>query len=159
MENANVYSEILDVVDEASFTSYLFMCDLTTGKARISNAAANYLGLKSTVVEDFKECFLFLLDSSDAVAVSREWDSVVSHKKDAMYLECRLRNGEGEYDSCILKGRLIGNKDVFAGTIIVNSVEGIFDSITELYTFSEFLNTIRNAKKMNDKFVTLLVDL
>lgn len=159
MDNTNIYSEILDIVDEASFTSFIFMCDLSSGVARLSTALTEYLGLESTIVDDFIQCFQGKLEPNDFSYVSKEWDNVINLKKNMFYLECRLRNVDGEYDSCIIKGRVLGKKKTFAGTIVINHMEGIFDSITELYTFSEFLNTIRNAKRMNEKFITLLIDL
>ena len=155
MDNANVYSKILDIVDEASFTSYIFMCDLSTGKARVSTATANYFGFENTIVDDFKQCLVDVLDPVDSDCISDEWNSVINSEKEIFYMECRLRNVEGEYDSCVIKGRVLDEKRIFAGTIAVNKMEGIFDSITELYTFSEFTTEVMCPFQSYKEYVVL----
>lgn len=126
--------------------SYIYLCNMSTGVSRWSQAAVQYFGLPGEYMFEAGKIWESFIHPQDRQMYHDDIEAVFAGRSQVHELEYRVRNRLGEYVVCTCRGVVLkGNgtdPDLFAGTIINHGIVDEVDPVTNLHTNAEFTKSI-----------------
>ncbi len=126
--------------------SYLYLCNMSTGVSRWSQAAVAYFGLPGEYMFEAGRIWEELIHPQDRQMYHDNIEAVFAGRSQVHELEYRVRNRLGEYVVCTCRGVVLkGNgegPDLFAGTIVNHGIVDEVDPVTNLHSNAGFTKRI-----------------
>lgn len=133
-----------------------------SGESNWSKEAIEYLGFPGCRVSNIKKKIQDITHPEDKEPLQQEFEDVYSGKKEAFYLNFRIKNANGVYVPCTCKGKMLleeGKLDIFKGTLTLYEGEEELDLVTDLPKIQSFLAHISRVKKSNKECLLMALKL
>ena len=137
--------------------------NLQSGEFHWSEEAAEYFGFPECIVCKTDEKMREITHPEDIANLQQEFQDVYAKKKDAFYLNFRIRNANDIYVPCTYKGNVFfdegGKPCTFKGILTVHKSDEDLDPITDLQKVQSFLSHISEIKKNNKECLLMALKL
>ena len=155
------FPKILELFSDDSFGKYIFITNLQTDCAYLSEEAVEYFGLPSVIMENSEMVWAEHIAPQDHEAYLKEFKDTIEGRIAEFNLYFRAKNREGRYVTCSGRGEVIrdesGTPVFFAGTLVNHEIGNNLDSVTGLYSRSHLMSTIQNYIINEKPFYILMV--
>ena len=137
--------------------------NLENGESIWSEEAVEYFGFSDCEISNTQEKMKELTHPEDKKYIQQEFADVCARKKEAFFLDFRMKNASGIYVPCTYKAKLVfdeeGKPTIFHGTLTVHKGDEDQDPITELPKVQSFLSHISQVKNDNKECLLMALKL
>lgn len=141
-DKENLDSLVFEAFTHSVDKQYIYLCDVKTNLWRWSKAAVQKFDLPGEYVQDLPEIWMEKVHPDDRDRVGQAFGELFSGVTPEHFCEYRVKNAGGEYMWILCKGRLLESNDgdatICAGVLTDLGQRNKFDSITGLYSLSQF---------------------
>lgn len=163
MDNMRLQELILDTVNEAVDGKFIFIYDMRSGKIRCSKAAKEYFGFPDVCMQHFSTIWYSMIQPDEREKCKKELDEALEKKKDSFFILYHMKNTQGEYVLCRLKGSLSfdesGKAVLFVGTVTLCVEDISYDCISGLQAANGFIKTLSRYQEEKRKYLTLMIQI
>lgn len=164
LDKSGLDNRIFEVFSKTASNRYTYICNMETNVSRWSAQAVRDFGLPSEYMYDAGTIWEEYIHPDDREAYRLDVEAVFSGKKPMHDLEYRARLKDGTYvrctcEGCILRGRMPGEPDFFAGTLTNHGVLDHVDPITGCYNVYAFIRELRHRRNKGEGALFLTVGM
>lgn len=163
MEHVDIADKMFSVFASMSKSRYIFWRDLKTKESRWSKNAVEFFGMSGEYMMDADVEWEHHVHPEDRKRYRTEIDAILSGKNNAMDLEFRAKDKNGNYVMCSCKGEIIegesGEPLYFAGIIANHGIIENIDPVTNLHNQYAFLQQQKALRESKKSSIALLIGI
>lgn len=152
-DDFEVSDRIFDAFSMLEEGRYFFIENIDKNRTLWSQGAQRDLGLPSEHIDDCRNYWKTRVHPDDLEAFTQDIDQVFNNSKHYRVMQYRVRNADGDYVLCRVRGyRIDGNGDtpsLYVGELVNHSLVETIDPATGLGTQRMLVNSIDGCRRDN----------
>ena len=150
-DDFEVSDRIFDALSMLEEGRYFFIENIDKNRTLWSQGAQRDLGLPSEHIDDCRNYWKTRVHPDDLEAFTQDIDQVFNNSKHYRVMQYRVRNADGDYVLCRVRGyRIDGNGDtpsLYVGELVNHSLVETIDPATGLGTQRMLVNSIDSCRR------------
>ncbi len=150
-DDFEISDRIFDAFSMLDEGRYFFIENIDKNRTLWSQGALRDLGLPSEHIDDCRDYWKTRVHPDDLEAYTQDIDQLFSNSKHYRVMQYRMRNAEGDYALCRVRGyRIDGNGDtpsLYVGELVNHSLVETVDPATGLGTQRMLVNAIDGCRR------------
>lgn len=159
MDLVNCINDMVNIFDETNGAKYMLVWDKDNDTIRWTRVLMEYLGVDEVYSNNARESIIKYIHPDDCAKFLAGVNKTLQGEEDSLHVNLRIRHRNGTYHNAIARGRKLIDSNVFVGNVLILDDADNRDVLTNLNTFTDFLNVVNDAIENNQDFIMMAIEI